>query len=482
MKTSTLYNTIILVALCFWTSSCTEGFDEINTNPNSPESIGPQFLLSNVISVAANENTYTQGFRLSNYLAQFASSVEFERIDRYEMGSNAQYWNGTFRLLNDIESIQNNPATNEAYNAVSDIMKAYLFSQLTDMWGDIPYSEALGAKNGSFTPKYDTQEKVYTDPQNGILAILKRSSETLKNTSASIQGDMMFNNNLDKWRRFANSLRLRYMLRISKKLTNYSELQALVTENYFMRNNQDNAVVPYLASAPNQWPMSQSALGLYQEHRMTQTVDSVLKAWNDPRQAILYKPTQQSVTAGTPQFKGLQNGLNRETINELGIKLNDISLFGSIFRDVPNGVDGQFMQYSELQFALAEAANRGYISGDTNSYYEAGIKASFDYFKAPLPAGYLAQSTVKLTTEDALNKILTQKWLALINNGHEAWFEIRRTGIPKLKPGPDNLNDDKYPVRYLYPESEQAVNKVNYSEAASRMGGDNINSKVWWEK
>jgi hypothetical protein len=482
MKKSTLYTAFILLGFSLFSYSCTEGFDEINSNPNSPESIGPQFLLSNVISVAANENTYTQGFRLSNYLAQFASSVEFERIDRYEMGSNAQYWNGTFRLLNDIESIQTNPATNEAYIAVSDILKAYLFSQLTDMWGDIPYSEALGAKNGSFTPKYDTQEKVYTDPQIGILAILKRSSETLKNTSESIQGDMMFNNNLDKWRRFANSLRLRYMLRISKKLTNYSELQALVTENYFMRNNQDNAVVPYLNSVPNQWPMSQSALGLYQEHRMTMTVDSVLKAWNDPRQAILYKPTQLSVTAGTPQFKGLQNGLNRETINEFGIKLNDISLFGAIFRDVPNGVDGQFMQYSELQFALAEAASRGYISGNVTSYYEAGIKASFDYFKAPLPIGYLAQPTVKLSPEDALNKILTQKWLSLINNGHEAWFEIRRTGIPKLTPGPDNLNDDKYPVRYLYPESEQAVNKVNYTEAASRMGGDNINSKVWWEK
>jgi hypothetical protein len=482
MKKSTLYSAFFVMGFSLFSYSCTEGFDEINSNPNSPEAIGPQFLLSNVISVAANENTYTQGFRLSNYLAQFAASVEFERIDRYEMGSNAQYWNSTFQLLNDIESIQNNPATNEAYNAVSDIMKAYLFSQLTDMWGDIPYSEALGAKNGSFTPKYDTQEKVYTDPQNGILAILKRSSETLKSTSASIQGDMMFNNNLDKWRRFSNSLRLRYLLRISKRLTNYSEMQALVTENYFMRNNQDNAVLPYLTSAPNQWPMSQSALGLYQEHRMTKTVDSVLKAWNDPRQAVLYKPTQQSVTAGTPQFKGLQNGLNRETINELGVKLNDISLFGAIFRDVPNGVDGQFMQYAELQFALAEAASRGYISGNATSYYEAGIKASFEYFKTPLPIDYLAQLTVKLTPEDALNKILSQKWLSLITNGHEAWFEIRRTGIPKITPGPDNLNDDKYPARYLYPESEQAVNKTNYTEAASRMGGDNINSKVWWEK
>ncbi len=462
--------------------SCTEDFEEINTNPNSPEAIGPQFLLSNVISVAADENTYDQGFRLANYLAQFAASVEFERIDRYEMGSNAQYWNQNFRLLNDIKSIQTNPATNEAYNAVADIMKCYLFSQLTDMWGDIPYSEALKASDGLYSPKYDTQEFVYTNPEIGILATLKKASETLASTTNGIQGDMMFNNDLVKWRRFANSLRFRYLLRISKRLTNFSEMQALVDQNDMMQGNSDNAVVPYLASAPNQWPMSQSALGLYQEHRMTLTVDSVLKAWNDPRQAVLYKPTQQSVINGNPQFKGLQNGLNRETINERGIQLNDISLFGAVFRDVPNGVDGQFMQYAELQFALAEAVARGYIQGDMKAYYEKGVRASFAYWKVPVPVDYFQRVNVSLDTGDALTKILTQKWLALINNGHEAWFNVRRTGIPALKPGPDNLNEGRYPVRYLYPESEQAVNKSNYDEAAARMGGDNINSKVWWEK
>lgn len=480
-KLTKLYTATAVLALLF-TFGCTEGFEEINTNPNSPESIGPQFLLSNVISVAANENTYTQGFRLSNYLTQFAASVEFERIDRYEMGSNAQYWNGTYRLLNDIESIQTNAASNEAYNAVADIMKAYLFSQLTDMWGDVPYSEALEAKAGVYNPSYDTQEKIYLDPEIGILALLRKSSATLKNTSSSIQGDMMFGNNLEKWQRFANSLRVRYILRISKRINDFSELQGLVDENDLMLSNSDNAVVPYLASAPNQWPMSQAALGLYQEHRMTYTVDSVLKAWDDPRQMTLYKPTQQSVTAGNPQFKGLQNGLNRETINEKGINLNDISLFGSIFRDVPSGVDGQFMQYAELQFALAEAANRGYISGDASTYYKNGIRASFEYFKTSLPADYFSRPTIALNGSDDLTKILTQKWLSLINNGHEAWFNIRRTGIPALTPGPDNLNDNKYPVRYLYPESEQAVNNSNYQDAASRMGGDNINSKVWWEK
>lgn len=471
-----------LLALILMGAACTEGFEEINENPNAPEQIGPQFLLSNVISVAADRNTYEQGFRLANYLAQFAASVEFERIDRYEMGSNAGYWNGTYRLINDLESIKKSPGTNEAYQAVADILRAYLFSQLTDMWGDVPYTDAIKAGEGNFAPAYDTQESIYTDPQQGILATLRKASETLAATNSRIQGDMMFGNDLNKWRRFANSLRFRYLLRISKRLSNFSEMQQLADSGDLMRGNGDNAVVPYLTSAPNQWPMSQAALGLYQEHRMTLTVDSVLRLWNDPRQNILYKPTAASVTAGNPQFKGLQNGLNRETINERGINLNDVSLFGAIFRDVPNGVDAQYMLYSELQFSLAEAVERGLIQGNAAAYYEAGIRAHFQYLRAELPTAYFSQASVALNGDRNLEKILTQKWLSLINNGHEAWFQVRRTGIPALKPGPDNLNEGKYPVRYFYPESEQAVNRENYQAAVTRMGGDDINSKVWWEK
>lgn len=215
---------------------------------------------------------------------------------------------------------------------------------------------------------------------------------------------------------------------------------------------------------------------------MTRTVDSILELWDDPRVAVLYKPTQKSVTEGNPQYKGLLNGQNRETIAAQGIDLNDISLFGFIFRDIPDGVDAQFMQYAELQFALAEAAARGYITGDARTYYEAGIAASFAYWGAALPADYLTRPAVALNGTNDLDRILTQKWLSLINCGHEAWLEVRRTGIPALKPGPDNLNDGRYPVRYLYPESEQATNAANYQAASARMGGDDINSKGWWEK
>ena len=292
----------------------------------------------------------------------------------------------------------------------------------------------------------------------------------------------MFNGNLNKWVRFANSLRFRYLLRTSKNVSNFSEMKALATSGKLMQSNADNALVPYLAAAPNQWQMSLAALGLYQEHRMTKTVDSVLTLWKDPRVAVLYKPTQKSVLDGSPAYRGLLNGQDRETIGSKNINLNDVSLFGTMFRDVPNGVNAQFMQYSELQFALAEAAQKGYITGDVNEFYEKGVRASFDYYKTAVPADYFSNSAIALNGTNNIVKILTQKWLSLIGIGHEAWFEIRRTGIPALKPGPDNLNEGRYPVRYTYPESEQATNSANYKAAAQKMGGDDINSKSWWDK
>ena len=473
--------TTIVLAIGLLTVSCDKDFEEINENQNSPEQIEPEFLLSNVISVAADQNTFDQGFRLSNYLTQFAASVEFERIDRYEMGTNSTYWNTIYSLLNDIESIKANPKTNDAYNAVSDIMRCHFYSQLTDMWGDVPYSDAIQAKNDVLTPKYDTQEFIYTDSNIGLLKVLENAVATLKATNASIKGDVLFKNDLNNWVKFANSLRVRYTLRISNRISDFSAIQTLSSSPDVMLSNAENAVLPYLRSAPNQFPMSNSALGLYQEHRMTKTVDSVLTNWDDPRINVLYKPTQASVLAGTSEFKGLVNGQSRETIAASGVNSDEISLFGAIFRDVPNGVDGQFMQYAELQFAFAEAAERGYISGSAQGYYENGIRASFDYYGVELPADYLTRPAIAYGS-DNLTKILTQKWLMLNTNGHEAWFNIRRTGIPSLKPGPDNFNNDQYPVRYLYPEGEQATNSANAAAAAARMGGNDINSKGWWEK
>ena len=468
----------ILSSLMLFTG-CKKNLADVNVNPNSPERADPQFLLSNVLYQSAKNNA-EEAWKNGNLLAQHTSNIEFFPVDRYDVGSNTELWNATYRLLNDVNSIETSPATNNAYKGVALILKSQLAALLTDLWNDVPYFQAIkGSSNEIFSPVYDKQQEIYTAPK-GILDNLDKAITMLSSTTDVIAGDIMFKGDLNKWVRLASSLKVRYLVRISKNFNVASQLQALVSQNKLMRNNADNAVIPFLASAPNQWFLINEREGRYADVRMSKTSENIFTGLMDARLAIYFKPTAASITAGTPVFKGLPNGLSRQSQN--AFNLNDISLIGRLFRDEPQGVNAPFMTYTELQFLLAEAALKGLISGSANTYYNEGIQSSHDYYKVSLPANYLTRPGVAFNGTEELKKIMTQKWISNFMNGYEAWLDVRRTGFPVLPIPNDNLNADKFPVRFRYPNIEQAANKVNYSEAALRIGGDNYNSKGWWEK
>lgn len=459
-------------------TACKKILSSINENPNAPERADPQFLLSNVLYQLAKNNA-EEGWKNGNLLAQFTSNIEFFPIDRYDVGTNTELWNATYRLLNDVNAIETSPGTNEAYKGVALTLKAQLASLLTDLWNDVPYSQAVSGKGeGNFSPKYDKQEEIYTGA-NGISKNLDRAITILSTTTDNISGDILYKGDLSKWVRFASSLKVRYLMRISKKVNVATELQALVNQNKLFRNNGDNAVIPFLTSAPNQWFLINEREGRYADVRMSKTSENILLPLNDARLGVYFKPTAASVSAGNAVYKGLPNGLSRESQNNYN--LNDISLVGRLFRDEPQGVNAPMMTYAELQFLLAEAALKNLVSGSATTYYNAGIQASHDYYKVTMPVGYLTRSGVVLNGTDDFKKIMTQKWISNFLNGYEAWFDIRRTGYPAIPVPKDNFNSDKYPVRFRYPDIEQAANKTNYTEAAAGIGGDNYNSKGWWE-
>ncbi len=469
----------LLIAFLLVGTACEKEFSEINENPNAPEEADPRFLLPNVLWEAADNNA-REGWTAGNLIAQHTANLEFLPADRFQLGTNEFYWEDLYRHLNDLRTIRKNAGNNAAYKAVSKIMRAYLASQLTDLWIDVPYSEALqGETEGNFTPEYDRQRDIYLSEADGILKLLKEGVSTLKNADDPLPGDIMFDGNLDRWVRFGNALRVRYLMRISKRVDVGPDLQTIVDNGNLMRSNADNAVIPYLSSAPNQWFIFNERVGRYTDVRMSATIDSVLDTLNDPRKKVLFKPAA-SAPDSAPFYKGIPNGLSRES--QTAYDLSNISLLGRRFRDVPDAVVAPFMLYSEQQFALAEAVQKGWINGNASTYYREGIRAMFDHYGLAMPSGYLDQAAVALNGNNELRKILTQKWLSLFLNGHEAWFNIRRTGIPDLPIPPDNLNNDRFPVRYRYPESEQAVNGEHYSEASARIGGDDYVSTGWWEK
>jgi hypothetical protein len=498
--------TIIFTLLV--TGSCTRDYAEVNTNKNNTTSVTPDLLLSQIIK-SMMDRQVNEAWGIGNIVVQYHSKIQFVNEDRYGWNERNSVWDDVYSNYRNIQNIFIGIKSDETspYFGVGLILKSWMFAQVTDAYGDVPYSEAGKAKTDRiYQPVYDKQEDVYA----GILADLKKANEVLIPVKGDgFAGDILFGGGTSaiiKWRKLANSLRLRYLMRISKKKDVKTEMQEIVADpaKYpIFENNSDNAVLKYLAAAPNQWPIYGSRVGSIDEFRVSKTLSDRLTALGDPRLKVFGRPTQASVIAGTPVILGSPNGLSDVDALAYNGGVQGVSRVGYTFAclvcndvnqapPVPDAAQGMLMLYPELQFILAEARQKGWITtGDVATYYTNGITANFSYWKSvvpldyklniDMPAGYLAQPAVALTGTDAdkLAKIALQKWISLYFNGLEGWYDWRRTNMPAVIPGPANLNNNKVPVRFIYPQKEQTLNSKNRDAAVANQGPDNINTLMW---
>jgi len=498
----------ILSVLLF--TSCTKNFRETNTDTNNPTSVTSDLLLSGIISSTLS-NQVGEAWSIGNLVVQYNAKIQFVNEDRYGWAELNSIWNNVYGNYRNLQNIFTQVGSNTAnpYYGVSLILKSWMFSLVADAYGDAPYSQAgKGKTDAAYQPVYDKQEDIYT----GILADLKKANEVLATASGPFSGDLIYGGGpsaLIKWRRLANSLRLRYLMRLSKQKSVSAELQAILNDpinNPIFTGNSDNAELKYLAAAPNQWPLYGSRVGSFDEIRLSKTFSDRLTALNDTRIRIFGRPTQNSVTAGTPVIQGIPNGLSDVAALAFNGGPQNVSRVGYTFAclvcndpgqaaPVPDAPRGILMTYAELQFILAEARQRNFITtGSAATYYNQGIAANFCYWQSvvptaynlqiAMPTGYMTQPSVELTgtNNEILEKIALQKWIALYFNGLEAWFDWKRTGLPVIIPGPGNLNNNLVPVRFIYPISEQALNAVNRAAAVQRQGADNINTRTWVAK
>ena len=436
---------IFALALGLGLVSCSKSFEEINTNTNAPTNVEPSLLFRNVLHKAAL-NSADHGWNRGNVIAQLSTQFDFNNIiDRYGFDSNSELWSSIYLLLKDNEEILqkslNNPSY-EAYQGPARIMKAYLISLATDVWGDVPYSEAFRGEAGSQTPKYDTQEAIYTG-KDGILENLKIAAETIKNYKgfSQLEGDIIYGNNLDSWGKLANSLRLRYLLRVSAKYpAAATEIAAIVTEGNLITTNSENAKLPFLNISPNEFFASTQRSGDFDLFRMSKTTETYYSTTNDPRIPTLFQVNSTDTYTGWESGKG--------NVDWDG---NAVSKLGTRFRTSPDKADALIMTASEVKFIMAEAALMLGSSGDAASLYQEGINLNMEYWGVSADATFLTDADVALSgsNEEKLEKIITQKWMASFMNGYESWFEFRRTGFPKLTPAISNSNEDKIPVRFL---------------------------------
>ncbi len=473
-----------VLALILFLGACTNDFEEINSNPNEPEAVSADLLLSTVISNTLNDVALF-GWHQGNIVSQLTAKINFTDFDRYNWGSQSGLWRDLYGNLSEVELIleqsrdEQNP--NTSYEGIGLVLKSWMYSILTDNWGAIPYQDAIkGQTDGNFQPTYNSQQQVY----EGILADLATADQLLSEGQAILGGDLIYGGNIAQWRKLANSLRLRYLMRISNVTDVSSEMQQIVSGSPIFEGNSDNALLTYPATSnATSFPISTGRIGGFDEHRLSTTSEAVLKGFNDNRLNTWFQPTDSPDDDPT-LFVGLPNGLSENNATTFNGGASNVSrLNQTLFWESPNSVNAVLMQYAELQFILAEAAQRNLITGNAQTFYENGIRASFEYWNTDQDfTTYLAQTGVAY--DDELETIITQKWIASFMVSAEAWYDYRRTGFPSvITPGPDNVNGDVVPVRFLYPDEEQTLNTQNYQQAVSDQGGtDNINSQGWWEQ
>lgn len=493
-------------AIALATAACETDLTALNENPNNPTTApaGPLFTQATISAVQNFAgNGGASGLSGTNLFAQHIAQVQYVDEDRGHLrpgNIDAQFANPYIGSLEDLEKVAQQGIANTSPRTTGParVMQSWQFQNLTDMFGDIPYSEALKGDvvGGPTKPKYDMQKDVYY----GVLATLTAATTSMSAAPASDGGlagaDPIYAGSNALWIKFSNSLRARMAMRMSKadpaKAT--AELAAaFAAPGGVFTSNADNARLVWPGDGVFDNPWSANFSGR-DDHRVSRSLLDTMVTLGDPRVPIYAQPTKADPT----KYAGLQNGLNNVTVTPF---FNTTSRIGAIFYpgSTVYGVFGTsagkrtpsyLMTYSEVAFIRAEAANRG-IGGLTAAqaaaFYDAGVTASITQWggTAAQAAAYLAMPGVAYAGgATGLQQIGLQKWIALYTQGTEAWSEWRRTGNPShLKMGPAAYSDvPTMPRRIPYSTAEQGVNKDALAVAVGRQGADTYLTRVWWDK
>ena len=481
---------LIILSAIFVLGACSD-FDEYNENPNEPTAVSPSVLFPSAIRQSVT-TMVNESFLLGNNAAQLTAKTLRTEVDTYNWNAFPTVWEGLYESLTDAIAVEEIAAEsdNAALEGAAIVLRSWIFGNLTNAYGDIPYSEAITGDEGEFTPAYDDQQAIYQD----LLSELSRASTLLASGNGNITGDILFNGDASKWQKLANSLSLRYIMLAHNQLGDASSRFAqIATSGNVMTSNEDNAILDYLGSFPNQFPLIPLKVGDFDAVAFSETALNVMSAYNDPRLARYARPDNDDYS--NPEFSGAQNGAG--TCEKAGSRLG-----AQYFNDPAQTTaaqlglemaDGIIMTYSEVEFLMAEAAERGWIADDTEAHYRAGIEASMDYYQVDYaPFGYTDFGDYYANSGVAFNTttdIWEQKWLSLYFTGLTPYFEVRRwyfeggmswDGIPFLDAACDNLNNGNLPMKFLYPGEEQSLNSANYQDAVQRLGGSNdFNATTW---
>ncbi|HEX8425926.1 SusD/RagB family nutrient-binding outer membrane lipoprotein [Hymenobacter sp.] len=477
---------VVLLMLAFGGSlvSCTEGFDELNLDPNRIEKISPGTLLNPIVYELASFNS-VRADDFTHDIMQVALPFPSVSggIHRYVVsdGAGNSTWTTYYRWLANIREmrIAAVAAQDPNYEAIALTLNAWAYSILTDAFGDVPMTQASQAEEGILYAIFDSQADIYAK----LLDDLETANGLFNKTRTTTYGtDILYENKMENWQKFCNSLRMRLLLRISKRTeTNAStRLAAMINDpaKYpVFTQNSEAAILKITGVTPNVSPWGRSVDFTTGRAGAEFFIDN-LNAWSDPRLPKFNTLARSKDGRATIGYKGIPSAYGGSDAqfqfqpSNLNVKLIEASVAAPMASVI--------MTYAEVEFIKAEAALKGYTTADARIHYERGVKAAIEQWGLTMPANYFQNAATAYN--GTLARIMLQKYYALYFNDYQQWFEYRRTGLPVLPRGQDLQNGGGMPVRFRYPLVVQTNNPENYRVVAEAMGGDNVNTKVWWEK
>ena len=502
------------VLFAVFASGCTKNFDELNTDPNRPSLTNPAVaagaanaLFSSAISrglMEAHEFQRVQSLYADLFAQYYANSATYFNSDKYQVN---QGWlnEGWIRFyprdIKNLVDIINSPNATNNQKQIARIWKVFLFHRMVDFYGDIPY---FNAGNPEMAEKFDNQKDIYYD-------FFKELDDAVKKTDASgsYDGkDVIYAGNVANWKKFANTLRLRLAMRVSRvdPAKAKTEAEAAIAAGIF-GSNAENA----LAKVNNLLPNALNQITGWNEFRMSATMESVLVGYKDPRAPEYFAPAV-GAGANSPyagKFNGIVNGTSSADLALDENRFDNNSNVSDRFsRNKMNENPRIVLTYAEACFLMAEAAMKNY-AGATNAktWYERGITASMNQFginDGARISAYINNATDIPTTpaftnrpvstlpvafssvpDEQFEQIQVQKWLAVYPDGFEGWSNFRRTGFPKFyQPANYDPSTDvtagNFIQRIPYTDFMKGLNSQGVAAAETRMGGGGQAVKLWF--
>lgn len=487
---------ITILGLLAITVSCNDdALTDLNLDEKNPTTVPAASLFGNaeknLFDQMVNTNVNTNNFRLFAQHWTETTYLDESRYDILQRNVPDNHWRAIYRdVLRDLKEAydvtsKENPVTNAEKKAkdnrlaIIDLLSVYSYSVLVDTFGDIPYSQSLNPDQYP-SPAYDKATDIY---QNLFVRVNNAITKLDGGFASFGENDFVYNGNVNKWIKFANSLKLRMAITVADEPT----LAALAKTNAeqavaagVFTSNSDNATIQYLSTQPNTNPLYTDLVssGRYDFVAAEPIVDK-MNTLNDPRRQYFFIDIAGSYI-GCPYAQGG----DFENYSSAGDPTG-----GPVTRLLDPTLEGVILDYTEVEFYLAEAVERGWtVGGTATSHYDNAITSSIIYWGGTSADAltYLAQPSVAYATATGTwkQKIGEQAWIAYYNRGFEAWTSYRRLDFPALV-APSNAAsaaEGVVPKRFTYPVLEQTLNNSNYSSASSSIGGDKLKTKIFWDK